>query len=77
VVRTDTLEITDSNGPPDLTNSEDFDYGSNQEVYGIEESDFPDVIEAEGCHQDTRDSVEIESEASAWTTLYRLLELYR
>jgi hypothetical protein len=60
---TDTLEITDSNGPPDLTNSEDFDYGSNQEVYGIEESDFPDVIEAEGCHQDTRDSVEIESEA--------------
>jgi hypothetical protein len=32
-------------------------------VYGIEESDFPDVIEAEGCHQDTRDSVEIESEA--------------
>jgi hypothetical protein len=30
---TDTLEITDSNGPPDLTNSEDFDYGSNQEVY--------------------------------------------
>ncbi|XP_052093536.1 histone-lysine N-methyltransferase 2C-like isoform X6 [Mytilus californianus] len=59
---TDTLEITDSNGPPDLTNSEDFDYGSNQEVLGIEESDFPDVIEAEACNPDTGESVNIESE---------------
>lgn len=59
---TDTLEITDSNGPPDLTNSEDFEYGRDEQVLGLEDSDFPDVIEAEACNPDT-DSVDIESEA--------------
>lgn len=60
---TDTLEITDSNGPPDLTNSEDFEYGRDEQVLGLEESDFPDVIEAEGCNPDTGESVDIESGA--------------